>query len=58
MAYRFMRHGLYTRRTKFNKNGFRPIIDDLMWDITDWHYKHYMRRVVRNTILSHQKGNI
>ncbi|EKX73006.1 conserved hypothetical protein [Theileria equi strain WA] len=55
MAYRYMRHGLYTRRKKLTENGFRPFVDDLMWNITDWHYKYYMNKVARASLLTKQR---
>ncbi|EDO07088.1 uncharacterized protein BBOV_IV007320 [Babesia bovis T2Bo] len=56
MAYRFLREGLYTRRQPLRRNGFTPFIEDLMWEATDWHYQHYMRRVARASLLTHQEG--
>lgn len=50
-----MREGLYTRRTKLRHNGFTPFVENLMWNATDWHYQHYMRRAARVSLLTHQE---
>uniref|UniRef100_A0A3B0MR10 Uncharacterized protein n=1 Tax=Theileria annulata TaxID=5874 RepID=A0A3B0MR10_THEAN len=55
MSYRYLRHGLLTRRTKLSKNGFHPFIDNLMWDITNYHYKYYMKNVSLYNTLNNQK---
>ncbi|ORM40326.1 uncharacterized protein BXIN_2034 [Babesia sp. Xinjiang] len=56
MAYRFLREGLYTRRQSLRRNGFTPFVEDLIWEATNWHYQHYMRRVARASLLTHQDG--
>ncbi|UVC49736.1 hypothetical protein MACK_003847 [Theileria orientalis] len=54
MAYRYLRHGLYTRRKKLEVNGFKPFIDNLMWTVTNFHYQYYFNNISKHSILSNQ----
>ncbi|EPR57007.1 hypothetical protein TGPRC2_264730 [Toxoplasma gondii TgCatPRC2] len=58
MAFRYRREGQFTKfRVHFDRSGFRPYIDELKWEIMDWHYKRAMGPQMKKTLMSYQEGS-
>lgn len=58
MAFRFRREGQFVKnRLHLDQSGFRPFMDELKWEVLEWHYNFYMAPQILKTLLKHQRGN-
>lgn len=57
MAFRYRREGQFTKfRVHFDRSGFRPYIDELKWEIMDWHYQRALGPQMKKSLMSYQAG--
>lgn len=59
MAFRYRREGQFTKfRVHFDRSGFRPYIDELKWEIMDWHYQRALGPRMKKSLMSYQAGKV
>ncbi|KAL8453754.1 hypothetical protein Emed_000695 [Eimeria media] len=57
MAFRFRREGQFVKnRVHLDRSGFKPFMQELKWEVFEWHYQRHMGPLAVKALMAYQQG--